>query len=248
MTENYSKQPSPDGIVFRPHPKDKRFKDRTGDVHGYLTILGFAGKRESAWNPPQWWVKCVCGTIKKVLASNLNHDRVSCGCKTLESISLTTRRHGMSTSPEYKAWSTMKARCMTPQCQVYKYYGGRGIKVCDRWLESFENFLEDMGRKPEINRSLDRIDVNGNYDPGNCRWATPIEQGRNMRTNRVEEFNGKRQCVSAWEQELGFRVGQLEQRLHHGWTMKEAIETPFNTRSKRTIQPSQKPCTDQLVD
>lgn len=91
------------------------------------------------------------------------------------------RTHGMSNTPEYKAWFEMKRRCYNKNRKGYKNYGGRGIKVCDRWLESFENFYEDMGDRPSPNHSLDRIDVNGNYEPSNCKWSDRTEQNYNQR-------------------------------------------------------------------
>jgi len=95
--------------------------------------------------------------------------------------------HGKSKTSEYKAWQDMKYRCYNPNNKDYPNYGGRGIAVCDRWLESFDNFLEDMGRKPGIKYSLDKIDNDGNYEPGNCRWATQKEQGYNKSTTKLTE-------------------------------------------------------------
>jgi hypothetical protein len=94
-------------------------------------------------------------------------------------------KHNNSSSLEYSAWRAMKQRCLCPNAIHFKHYGGRGIKVCDRWINSFENFLKDMGKKPSSIHSMDRIDVNGNYEPNNCRWATPKEQAKNTRRNKT---------------------------------------------------------------
>lgn len=112
----------------------------------------------------------------------------------------------------YQCWQDMRQRCYNPNCKKYRIYGARGIKVCDRWLESYKNFLEDMGEKPE-GYTLDRIDNDGEYSPGNCRWATPKEQGLNRRTNHLITFNGKTQTITEWATELGKYHGGIAKRL-----------------------------------
>lgn len=106
--------------------------------------------------------------------------------------------HNDSYSPEYRAWYHMKARCYNMKNKGYKIYGGRGIKVCDRWLHSYENFLHDMGRRPSINHSIDRKDVDGNYSPENCRWATAKQQRENTRSIIKVDFNGEQVCLKRW--------------------------------------------------
>lgn len=122
----------------------------------------------------------------------------------------------------------MKRRCLNPNNFAYSRYGGRGITVCDRWLESFENFLVDMGEAPP-GMSLDRIDNDGNYKPGNCRWATPLEQGSNKCNNHLIEFEGKTQSLSQWANEYGIQVGTLWYRLKEGWLIEEALTKPLMT-------------------
>jgi hypothetical protein len=134
----------------------------------------------------QFECKCECGTERVVDGYNLVHGlSESCGCWNLKATSEAHLKHGDSRhgkrAAEYLAWCKMKTRCYNPKCQRYPSYGGRGISICDRWRNSYEAFLADMGRKPSPDHSLDRKNVNGNYEPGNCRWATDDEQRMNKR-------------------------------------------------------------------
>lgn len=119
----------------------------------------------------------------------------------------------------------MKKRCGNSKSKAYHNYGGRGIKVCDRWLESFENFFEDVGPRPE-GLTLDRIDNDLGYFKENCRWASYKDQANNTRTNKFVEFNGKTLSVSQWERELGFVSGTVKQRLYSGWPVERALTVP----------------------
>lgn len=126
---------------------------------------------------------CDCGNTKIVFLGNLKRGKTnSCGCLYKETRGI-PRSHGDAKvqAREYIAWKSMKQRCYNKKNKEYENYGGRGITICDRWVKSYENFLEDMGRKPTPQHSIDRIDVNGNYEPSNCRWATPYEQRMNQR-------------------------------------------------------------------
>jgi hypothetical protein len=119
----------------------------------------------------------------------------------------------------------MKCRCYNPKDINYLRYGGRGITVCDRWRDSFTNFLADMGECPK-RLTLDRIDNDGNYEAGNCRWATPKQQQRNKRYNLVLTHNGRTQCLKAWAEETGLNYNTLHGRLRNGWSVSEALTTP----------------------
>ncbi len=140
-------------------------------------------------------------------------------------------RHGHKwaggASPEYISWRGMNARCKNKGDPNYVKYGGRGIKVCDRWRASFINFLEDMGLKPEPSMSIERKDNDGDYEPSNCRWATTQEQANNRRSSVFIELNGKRQTVAEWSRETGISQQVLHARLKvHGWPLERALTEP----------------------
>jgi len=134
-------------------------------------------------------------------------------------------KHGMHTSPTYTTWASMKQRCSNPKAPDYSRYGGRNITYDPSW-ELFENFLEDMGIRPE-GTTLDRKDNNGPYCKDNCRWSTTKEQTRNRRDTNLLEFNGKQQCLSDWAAELNIPRSTLTNRIHRGWDTERALTTPI---------------------
>lgn len=137
-------------------------------------------------------------------------------------------------NPELFVWRDMNRRCSSSSRSDFAHYGGRGIKVCDRWRESFENFLADMGHRPSPKHSIDSIDNDGNYEPGNCRWATQKEQTRNFCRNRLITARGKTQCQAAWAEELGVSSVLINQRLDKlGWTEEEAVTVPKKTSIRK---------------
>lgn len=138
------------------------------------------------------------------------------------------RIHGQWNTPAYHSWLAMISRCENPRNISYKNYGGRGIRVCDRWRRSAAAFLADIGPRPGRGYSLDRIDVNGHYEPGNARWATAVEQQRNQRTNRILTVNGEAKCLSEWAALLGITRSALRFRLDRGWSVEAAVSEPAN--------------------
>lgn len=135
---------------------------------------------------------------------------------------------------EYRAWCHMKTRCSLPSVDRFPLYGGRGIRVCDRWLESFSNFLADMGPRPSSRHSIEREDVDGNYEPSNCRWATRVEQARNKSNNRLLTHNGVTRCLTEWALVAGMSPTRVLARLNRGWSVADALFRP-KRRTKQTL-------------
>ena len=204
-----------------------KFKDLTGDRFGQLTVLYKVRGTGIRGRPTKWQCLCDCGGATDVFASNLVRSHTtSCGCHK-ENARLT---HGLSHMPEYKIWTGMKGRCQNPKDGRFRDYGGRGVTVCQRWADSFEMFFLDMGPRPSPNHSLDRIDVNGNYEAANCRWATRVEQQNNMRRNLSLSFNGRSQTAAQWAREIGMNPATLTTRLRRGWSVGVALTTPIQKK------------------
>ena len=131
-------------------------------------------------------------------------------------------RHGMKNTREYKSWTHMIGRCCNPTDRAYRHYGGRGIRVCDRWRASFEAFYADMGPKPP-GLTLERIDVNGHYEPANCKWASVTAQARNRRSSRVVTYRGERMCLAEACDRAGLPYNRVQRRLELGWSEERAL-------------------------
>jgi hypothetical protein len=171
--------------------------------------------------------KCDCGNETIVWGPSLSNGCTkSCGCLHLETAAAQGRamyQHGMCYSAEYRTWHYMKMRCLNSTYSDFAAYGGRGITICSQWLNSFETFYNDVGPRPSSNHSIDRIDVNGNYEPGNVRWATPLEQGRNKRNTRMLEINGESKTIGEWAEITGIRYQTIWNRLKYGWSSRDAV-------------------------
>ena len=140
---------------------------------------------------------------------------------------MTKTTHGLSRTPEYQTWQHMKSRCFNPNNKAYSDYGGRGIAVCDRWKNSSQNFLADMGSRPTAKHSLDRIDNNADYSAENCKWSTRVEQQNNQRSNKpLITIDGKTLTIAQWTEEMGYGESVIYNRLEDGWSELDAVITP----------------------
>lgn len=216
------------------------FIDLTGQTFTRLTVLKFAGISQVLPKGALFECLCVCGNIKIISSNSLrSRTTVSCGCLKAERARKHIRNHagptthGKSKTREARIWRMMKYRCNTPTSTGYDLYGGRGIRVCERWASSFENFLEDMGEAPSDKHTIDRIDYNSNYSPDNCRWATRREQANNRRNNMNVEYQGRTQTVAMWTKELGLPRTLIYDRLRRGWTISESFTVPIDCKHKK---------------
>lgn len=198
--------------------------DLTGMRFGTLTVISEVLKRNKH-GQILYNVKCDCGKEKQTLGASMKRG-LTRSCNTCH---LLTGSHGMHKSREFKIWSSMKSRCSNPNEPNYKRYGGRGIKVCDDWLESFVKFYRDMGNSNGL--TLDRIDVNGNYEPSNCRWATCKIQSRNKTNNIFYTYNGETLCVSEWLERISMASSTFCNRIKRGWSFEKSITTPVRAKS-----------------
>lgn len=187
------------------------FIDLTGQRFGKLVVDQYLGKST-------WQCTCDCGRKSTVNGQRLREGQKSCGCAIGEANSLRSR-HGMYKSRAYNIWQAIRQRCENPNEARFHRYGGRGITVCERW-QKFENFYADMGDPPK-GTSIDRIDNDGDYEPSNCRWATPRQQSNNTSTNTHVTHSGKTQTLAQWAAELGIPYSRIVYRHAHGWTPPE---------------------------
>lgn len=193
----------------------RNYVDITGQTFGRLTALFYLG----AGN---WRCSCICGNITEACYFPMKvGSRVSCGCYLKEVIRL-PKTHGLSRTTEHKVWGYMKARCRKNHKYAHSYFE-RGIRVCERWSSSFENFLADMGKRPSEKHSIERVNNDLGYGPDNCVWATDREQRRNKRCNVLLSKGEKTMCASDWDKELGLSEGLVSKRLRIGWTKEEAL-------------------------
>lgn len=214
----------------------KHSKVLPGHRFGRLTVIAECEKPDSYQSLSHSYVKfyfcqCECGEAAVATASKLNSgQKRSCGCLQSEVTTERSYKHGGNIRGQrtkaYNTWAHIQQRCYNPNNCSYADYGGRGISVCDRWRESFENFLADMGEPPSAQHSIDRIDHNGNYEPANCRWAAKIVQMNNKRSNRRITVHGRTQTLAEWARETSLTSNMIYGRIKMGWSEERAITTP----------------------
>ena len=208
---------------------------RPGDRFGRLIALTptriLAGNRTRA----AWVCQCDCGKESIVQQHLLGKSTNSCGCLHKESVAAMATVDGRASAPEYHVWKNMIRRCSVPENAQYKDYGGRGISVCQRWLDSFADFIADMGPRPTNKHEIDRKENDGNYEPGNCRWVIPVVNRRNTRRNRIITIDGVSRCMSEWAEISGINSSAILDRLTRGWDIKEAVFTPLTTKRQRRL-------------
>lgn len=203
-----------------------RFLDLANQKFGMLTVIRYVGCDEK-YNH-KWLCECECGNETIVTTGNLRKGHTtSCGCYRHKRQRDSHITHGMSSKRLYQTWQNMKNRCYNPNVESYKYYGERGIKVCEEWLESFETFA-DWSLENGYNDTLtiDRVNVDGNYEPNNCRWIDEITQANNKRTSVLLEYSGKKQTITDWAREIGINAKVLRRRYYLGWETERILTTP----------------------
>ncbi len=210
-------------------------KDLTGKRFGELRV---SHRVENLGRATAWECRCSCGATSVVRSADLTRGRQkyaqSCGCKTREAIVRARRRHGMTDTKVHHIWHGMRQRCQNPSAPAYPRYGGRGIKVCDRW-QVFEDFVADMGH-PTAEQSIDRIDNDGDYEHGNCRWATAKEQANNRTTNHRIEHDGRSLTISQWARETGIKEAVISARISKGWPVDKMLTKPMYTPQKHRFR------------
>jgi hypothetical protein len=199
------------------------FKDISGQVFGYLTVLRENGRTKR--NLVRWLCQCECGNQITVDGQSLRLGRTkSCGCQSSAMTSAAITKHGLKHLPEYRVWKAMRDRCNRPNNTQFKDYGGRGIKVCARW-NCFPNFLADMGARPSPKHSIDRWpDRDGNYEPNNCRWATASEQCKNKKTSISVTIDNRTQNLTDWVAEFGLKYSTVTARIRRGLSPMDALQ------------------------
>lgn len=206
--------------------KNPRLEIEAGMRYGRLTVVSCAPSRNK-----HRYINCICdcGVRKVVRLDGLTRGTSrSCGCLQKEKAAElghgnVIHAEGYDQTVEYYTWKAMKERCFNENNKEYRNYGGRGITVCKQWQGSFEKFLAHVRRRPTNKHSLDRIDNEGNYEPGNVKWSLPKEQARNMRSNRMITYNGETKCLTDWANQLGLDVRVLWNRLNRGWSLERAL-------------------------
>lgn len=220
-----------------------KFIDMTGQKYGRLTVISRA---ENATDRDgtirtQWNCVCDCGTLITARGKDIRSGNTkSCGCMNRESIRAfnfaNKTTHGGRYTRLYKIWRGMKDRCYNDKLSYYARYGGRGIMVCKDWSDDFQSFKEwALENGYADNLTLDRIDVNGNYEPSNCRWVTMKEQGNNRRTNHTLTYNGEKKTISEWAEITGLSKGAIWHRIDMGWDVEATLTKPARKSNRKKV-------------
>lgn len=200
--------------------------DLTGHQFGRLTVLERTYKKNS--RGPYWLCKCSCGNTTIVRSSSLKDGTTqSCGCYNTELCSKINLVHGMSRTPEYRAWTNIIQRCFNPNHPSFKDYGARGITVCKEWKNSFMAFFNDMGKRPSPKLTIERVDNHKGYFSENCIWASRKKQSNNNRRNHLITINGWSLNITQWAKHVGVKAQAIHTRLHLGWTPEKSIFCPI---------------------
>lgn len=198
--------------------------DITGNRFGRWLVLGKSGAIKGH---VLWKCRCDCGSENLIPGANLKRGlSLSCGCYARELKAARATTHGMTRTPEYLAWRQMRVRCAAKDGRWFLSYGAKGIKVCDRWAGSFQNFYEDVGPRPSKNHSLGRINNDLGYCPENCRWETRSQQMRNRSCAKLLTLNGETLCVAEWSERTGILPCVLYSRAEQGWSDKDTLTRP----------------------
>lgn len=219
-------------------------KTKDGDIKQGQVYKGFKVNRVFFDGVRKLDIICSCGDKQERLLSNMRR-RGTKGCNSCvtKHISKGNETHKLSSHSLYKTYRGMVSRCYNKHHPSYHRYGERGIKVCDRWLKSFENFLKDVGGKPNKNYTLDRKDNDGHYEPSNCRWATQKQQCNNFSNNHIVEYENKEYTISELADKIGVKQNTLTYRLRRGWSLHEAVqgkrEKTFNQPYKDKLSKSE---------
>lgn len=201
-----------------------RLIDLTGQRFGKLTVIE---RTQSTNKNAKWICECECGKIVSVFGADLRSGKTkSCGCLFSEQLARRNYKHGLSKCKLVDVWRGMKNRCCNPNNEAYDNYGGRGITICDEWINDFESFYNwSISNGYSDNLSIDRIDNDKGYSPDNCRWATRKEQANNKRTNRRIYYKGVTLTAREWENATGINSHTIIKRLEMGWDVEKALTT-----------------------
>ncbi len=220
----------------------RKLMDLTGQLFGRLTVLReveskwYSFYRKGRTRPTRqrrrfWECLCDCGNITVVTHGALKQNTISCGCWKKESVKTQSITHGCSSTPEYTTWSAMRGRCNNPNSPNAPDYRERGITICERW-DDFSNFLEDMGKRPSPQHSVERRDNDGNYCPENCYWGTPIQQGNNKRNNILLTFQNQTYTLAEWSRIRHINYPTLRARIKaYHWSTERALTEPVQSVS-----------------